>query len=110
MIESQVSEVVLVGPNGEPLIPKTPGVCGGDACIKDSRIMVWLLVSMKQAGKTDEAILSRRPGFIGPFGSPGVARPESSKGVARAPDHTLTIEPSHDAPVKEELADLRAAS
>lgn len=36
------------------LIQKTPDVCGGDACIRKTRIMVWLLVSMKKRDKTDE--------------------------------------------------------
>ena len=53
MINAQDSEVVLTSPNGEALIRKTPMVCGGDACIRNSRIMVWLLVAFKRGGMTD---------------------------------------------------------
>ncbi len=42
-------------------VQKTPGVCGGDACIRNTRIMVWLLVAMKQSGMSDEAILEGYP-------------------------------------------------
>ena len=39
-------------------IDKTPGVCGGDACIRHTRIPVWALVQLRQLG-TDEAGLLR---------------------------------------------------
>jgi len=39
-------------------IDKTPGVCGGDACIRHTRIPVWALVQLRQLG-TDEADLLR---------------------------------------------------
>jgi len=55
------SDVAPTGPNGEPLIRKTPGVCGGDACVRDTRIMVWLLVAMKRSGLSDEEILRGYP-------------------------------------------------
>jgi uncharacterized protein (DUF433 family) len=61
MIEAPRSEVVFTGPNGEPLIRKTPDVCGGDACIGNSRIMVWLLVSFKKQGMTEEELLENYP-------------------------------------------------
>jgi len=61
MPNAPISEVVLAGPGGEPLIRKTPGVCGGEACIRDSRIMVWLLVSFMRRGMTDAEILSNYP-------------------------------------------------
>lgn len=57
------SQVVLAGPGGEPLIRKTPDVCGGDACIRSTRIMVWLLVDLKRAGASDEEILKGYPGL-----------------------------------------------
>jgi uncharacterized protein (DUF433 family) len=53
-----LSEVVFQGPNGEALIQKTPDVCGGDACIRNSRIMVWLLVSFKNNGWTDRGFFN----------------------------------------------------
>jgi uncharacterized protein (DUF433 family) len=46
---------------GEPLIRKTPGVCGGDACIRNTRIMVWLLNSLKEKGLTEQQILDNYP-------------------------------------------------
>jgi uncharacterized protein (DUF433 family) len=39
-----------------PLIQKTPGVCGGDACIRRTRITVWMLVLDRRLGMTDEEI------------------------------------------------------
>jgi uncharacterized protein (DUF433 family) len=55
------SQVVLAGPDGEPLIRKTPDVCGGDACIRDTRIMVWLLVTLASQGMTDTELLENYP-------------------------------------------------
>jgi uncharacterized protein (DUF433 family) len=42
----------------EPLIRKTPGVIGGDACIGDRRIAVWMLVEARNVGITDERLLT----------------------------------------------------
>ena len=42
-------------------ITKTPGVMGGDACIANTRIPVWLLVSYKQQGMSDGQILEGYP-------------------------------------------------
>jgi uncharacterized protein (DUF433 family) len=39
------------------IIRKTPGVIGGDACIGNRRIAVWMLVQAKQLGITDEQLL-----------------------------------------------------
>jgi type III restriction enzyme len=38
-------------------ITKTPGVCGGNACIRGSRITVWGLASYRRKGASDEQIL-----------------------------------------------------
>ena len=38
-------------------IQKTPGVCGGDACIRNTRITVHGLVHYRQLGFSDERIL-----------------------------------------------------
>jgi uncharacterized protein (DUF433 family) len=43
----------------EPLIQKTPGVLGGDACIRRTRISVWMLVNAWRLGFTDEELLNR---------------------------------------------------
>jgi uncharacterized protein (DUF433 family) len=61
MMSTQTSEIVLTGPNGEALVRKTPDVCGGDACIRETRIMVWLLVDIMNAGISDPEILEGYP-------------------------------------------------
>jgi uncharacterized protein (DUF433 family) len=55
------SKAVAVDAAGEPLIRKTAGVCGGDACIRNTRIMVWLLNSLKGKGLTEQQILDNYP-------------------------------------------------
>jgi uncharacterized protein (DUF433 family) len=40
------------------VICKTPGVIGGDACIGNRRIAVWMLVQAKQLGLSDERLQS----------------------------------------------------
>lgn len=42
-------------------IEKTPGVMGGDACIRHSRIPIWLLVSLRRQGVTEAFILEDYP-------------------------------------------------
>ncbi len=44
-----------------PGIEKTPGVCGGDACITRTRIPVWSLVHSKKLGMTDAQLLEAYP-------------------------------------------------
>lgn len=41
----------------EPLIRKTPGVIGGDACVGDRRVAVWVLVEARDQGIGDEQLL-----------------------------------------------------
>jgi len=38
-------------------IQKTPDVCGGDACIRDTRITVWGLLEWHKIGLSDQRIL-----------------------------------------------------
>ena len=40
---------------------KTPGVCGGHACIRNTRIPVWVLVSLRQQGSNDRELLENYP-------------------------------------------------
>lgn len=47
--------------NGARGITKTPGVCGGDACIAKTRIPVWLMVSWRHQGVSDAELLSFYP-------------------------------------------------
>src|SRR6476661_5621223 len=47
--------------NGSLGIKKTPGVCGGDACIGNTRIPVWSLVCDRRLGASDGIILESFP-------------------------------------------------
>lgn len=42
-------------------IQKTPGVMGGEACIRQTRIPVWLLISYRRQGASDAHILEGHP-------------------------------------------------
>lgn len=42
-------------------IQKTPGVCGGRACVGSTRIPVWTLISFFQQGATDEGMIQAYP-------------------------------------------------
>ncbi|MGL4880974.1 MAG: DUF433 domain-containing protein, partial [Waterburya sp.] len=39
------------------------GVSGGHACIRNTRIPVWTLVSLRQQGATEQKILRNYPGL-----------------------------------------------
>lgn len=45
------------------IIQKTPGVCGGYACVRHTRIPVWTLVSLRQQGATEQELLNNYPGL-----------------------------------------------
>ncbi|MFM7364444.1 MAG: DUF433 domain-containing protein, partial [Cuspidothrix sp.] len=42
-------------------IEKTPKICGGDACIVNTRIPVWVLVEARQLGYSDVDLLTSYP-------------------------------------------------
>jgi uncharacterized protein (DUF433 family) len=42
-------------------ISKEPDRCGGDACIRDSRIPVWVLVNYRRLGGSDADLLRDYP-------------------------------------------------
>lgn len=42
-------------------IEKTPGVCGGRACIKNTRIPVWVLVNARNLGISEIELLDNYP-------------------------------------------------
>jgi len=42
-------------------IRHTPGVCGGRACIRDTRITVWTIIEAKRTGATDLMLLQDFP-------------------------------------------------
>ena len=41
-------------------VQKTPGVCGGRACIRNTRITVWGVVNSRRLGAADEQIPGER--------------------------------------------------
>lgn len=45
-------------------IEKTPGVCGGAACIRETRIPVWLLVRYRRLGATESVLLESFPSLL----------------------------------------------
>ena len=42
-------------------IKKTPGVCGGDACVGNTRIQVWVLVGYRRLGCSDAELFKCYP-------------------------------------------------
>ena len=43
--------------NDKSWVQKTPGVCGGRACVRNTRITVWGLVNARQLGAKDDQLL-----------------------------------------------------
>ena len=55
-------QVVVIEDHGDnPLIVRTSGVSGGDACFGGFRIPVWLVVEAWHMGWTDEEVLAAHP-------------------------------------------------
>lgn len=54
-----MTEPIMTARYGESWIEKNPGVIGGDACIRTTRIAVWMLVEARGIGITDPDLLSR---------------------------------------------------
>jgi len=42
-------------------IEKTPGVCGGDACISGTRIPIWVLANARNLGISEAQLLKDYP-------------------------------------------------
>ena len=42
-------------------IIKTPGVCGGNACVRDTRVPVWTLQRLRDLGVSDQKLLDDFP-------------------------------------------------
>jgi type III restriction enzyme len=73
-------------------VQKTPGVCGGRACIRNTRITVWGLVNSRRLGASDDQIVQ----------SIGGLTPEDLKAAwDYYRDHTAEI----DADIRENEAD-----
>ena len=45
----------------DKVIQRTPGISGGQACIRNTRIPVWTLVSLLQQGATEQELLRNYP-------------------------------------------------
>jgi uncharacterized protein (DUF433 family) len=45
------------------IVQKTPGVAGGHACIRQTRVAVWTVISLSQQGMDDERLLKNFPGL-----------------------------------------------
>ena len=44
-------------PSAPSAIRKTPGVCGGNACVRDTRIPVWTLQRLRELGSSEQDLL-----------------------------------------------------
>jgi uncharacterized protein (DUF433 family) len=60
----KIQVVQLLSQNRANLVPgieKTPGVCGGSACIAETRITVWGLVESQRLGYSEADLLTSYP-------------------------------------------------
>lgn len=55
---------MMVKTTQSSFIQKTPGVCGGNARIRNTRIPVWTLVSFRKLGTPDSELLESYPSLI----------------------------------------------
>ena len=58
MVQAQKQEVEM---NYLEIITKEPDRCGGNACIRNSRIPVWTLINYRRLGGSDTSILYDYP-------------------------------------------------
>jgi uncharacterized protein (DUF433 family) len=66
-------------------ISTRPGRCGGDPCVRDTRIPVWSLVERRRHGLTDEEIIR---------GLPDLTSEDLAVAWQYAKDHALEIDRS----------------
>jgi uncharacterized protein (DUF433 family) len=59
--KAQVIELLSQGKTTIEGIEKTPEVCGGSACIADTRITVWGLVEARRLGYSEADLLTSYP-------------------------------------------------
>ena len=59
--QHEIVQLIQAQTNSWTGISKTPGVVGGDACIRNMRIPVWSLVQYRQMGANDDRILEAYP-------------------------------------------------
>jgi len=63
MNQEEATEPLTVAQQKASWIQQTPGVCGGDACIRNTRITVWGLVQRRKHGLSDSELLRRIAGL-----------------------------------------------
>lgn len=72
LVESLVEAVQSLPPEdyalfqttlSDRMVRQTAGVAGGHACIRNTRIAVWTLISLAQQGMDDAALLKNFPGL-----------------------------------------------
>lgn len=59
--QHEIVRLIQAQTNSSTGINKTPGVVGGDACIRNMRIPVWSLVQYRNMGANDDRILEAYP-------------------------------------------------
>ena len=47
-----------------PRLEANPGVCGGEACVVNTRIPVWVLELSRRQGTTEKRLLADYPGLV----------------------------------------------
>lgn len=64
-VQVEVLDFVLFVKARRPSAPieRTPGVCGGEACIGKSRIAVWMLENARRQGVSEGELLQDYPGL-----------------------------------------------
>jgi uncharacterized protein (DUF433 family) len=59
--KAQAIQIMTYSFNQSRGITKTPNICGGNACIENTRIPVWSLVKYQNLGANDDKILEAFP-------------------------------------------------
>lgn len=60
--KAQAIQILIQTLTNKPLgITKTPGICGGDACITGTRIPVWGLIESRRLGISEAQLLDDYP-------------------------------------------------
>ena len=54
---------MATGTTSKSWVQKTPNVCGGDACIRSTRITIWGLVLSRKLGASENQILENIVGL-----------------------------------------------
>lgn len=72
LVDSLIQEIESLTPEESLLfykkladraIQSTPGVCGGNARVRNTRIPVWTLISLQQQGADEAELLENYPGL-----------------------------------------------